>query len=232
MPQDWSNYTRPAPPQIDPNLFKDDIRAKDSRATKADHFNAQFQKVLGAGTDYANYLTSEETARYNASNQTLMEGAKAFAKPSMNDQDIARMFSGYADRGAIDYSRNLGQLRTTLGGSGVTGGGWAGGQQGRYAAAMMASLTDATRTLYEKRIDADMHDRTERWLAQQAVAAGQAREPSAIGIDWISKALGSITDKRSVDVNESAARHAADATKSAGWMGLAGNAIGAIGAFA
>lgn len=250
MPNDWAQYgawqkahqsgalgkDANGAPQLDPQMFATPPIpggwANAARSTKADAFSEQFGGILTAGTNYANYLTSEETRRYNQSNATLADAATRFDKPSMNDQDIARMFSGYADKSAMDYSKSLGQLRTTMGGSGVTGGGWAGGQQGRFAAARMASMTDATRTLYEKRIDADMHDRMDRWLAQQAVAAGQARDPSIVGLDWLGKALGSVTDKYAMDTQASAARHAADDAKTAGYFDLAKGAIGAVGAFA
>lgn len=230
MPNDWSQYA--APPTLDRSLFDQPTNDNWARSTKRQAYSDQFSKILGAGTDYANYLTGEETRRYNESNATLRNAASRFDKPSMTDQDIERQFSGYGDKAAMDYSKNLGQLRTTLGGSGVTGGGWAGGQQGRFAAAHMASMTDATRTLYEKRIDSDMKDRMDRWMAQQAVAAGQAREPSMVALDWTQYALNAITGKRGLDEQASAQYHAEKDAKTAGWFDLAKGAIGAAGAFA
>ncbi len=234
MPTDWANYSsqrtqgfRQTPggaPELNPDIF---------RAPKEKTFTGQFSSILGAGTDYANYLTSEETNRYNLSNATLQNAAARFDKPSMTDEDIARQFSGYADKSSIDYSKNLSNLRTTMGGSGVTGGGWAGGQQGRFAAARMASLTDATRSLYEKRIDSDMHDRMDRWLAQQAVAAGQAREPSIVGLDWLGKAMGDVTSKYAIDQQAKAASKASKAASSGGWLDVIGKVAGAaVTAFA
>jgi hypothetical protein len=104
--------------------------------------------------------------------------------------------------------------------------------QGRFAASRMASLTDATRSLYEKRVESDMQDRMDRWMAQQAVAAGQAKDPSVVGLDWMQYALGAMTDKQGLDQQASAAFHAEKAAKTAGWMDLLGKGIGAAGALA
>lgn len=216
------------PPQIDSSLFKlPDNYAKSARETKAQFFQNQLSTILGQGTDYANYLTGEETRRYNESNAVLGEGRKAFDKPSMTDQDVARMFSGAADRAAYDFNANLSGLRAKMGATGRTGGGFDAGMGARYRAMRSASLTDATRSLYEKRIDADMQDRRERWAADQALAAGIGRDPSIVGLDWLGQAGTATLGAMGIEQQRSAAKDAANASKQGAKMSGVGQIAGA-----
>lgn len=209
-----------APPQIDPSLF-----------TNGTYFKNQVGGILKQGTDYANYLSKEETRRYNESNATLQAGRAAFDKPSMTDQDVARQFSGAADKAARDFNQSLQVQRAKMGMSGRTGGGFDAGLAARYRASRSNSLTDATRALYEKRIDADMQDRRERWMADQAVAAGQARDPSIIGLDWLGQAGTATLGAYGIEQQAVAANDAAKAQESAGKMSGIGGIVGAgIGA--
>ena len=217
-----------APPQIDPGLFK--LPAgfqKSARETKYATFQNQLGNVLSAGTNYANYLGGEETRRYNESNAKLQQGRAAFDKPSLTDQDIARMYSGAADKAAGDFNQNLQGQRAKMGATGRTGGGFDAGLTARYRAARSASLTDATRSLYEKRIDTDMQDRRERWMADQAVAAGQGRDPSIVGLDWLGQAATASLGAMGIDQQRSAAKDAANASKDAAKMSGIGSVANA-----
>lgn len=217
-----------APPQINPSLFQTQPGwAKSSRQTKRQQAHDQLQGILGAGTDYANYLTATETDRYNKSNKILADGAAAFDKPSLTDQDINRMYSGASDRANRDFSANLASQRAAMGQAGTSGGGFSQGAVARYSAARAASLTDARRSLYEKRIETDMADRAARWSAQQSLAAGVSRDPSIVGLDWLGQAGSMALGEQGLEAQRSAAKDAANAAKSAGWMNLAGSLAGA-----
>lgn len=217
-----------APPTIDPGLFQLPANfGKSARETKYQTFQNQLSNILGAGTNYANYLSGEETRRYNQSNATLENAAAAFKVPSLTDQDIARMYSGAADRSAADFNANLAGLRAKMGATGRTGGGFDQGLAARYRAQRSASLTDAKRSLYEKRIDAQMNDRMQLWAANQAVAAGQARDPSIVGLDWLGQAGTMSLGAMGIDQQRSAAKDAAKASEKAGKMSGIGQVAGA-----
>jgi len=201
-------------PVIDPGIFTSGGSMKD-----------QLGRILSTGTDYANYLTGEETRRYNESNATLASGRAAFNKPSMNEQDIARMFSGASDKAAAGFNEGMGALRNRMGATGRTGGGFDAGLAARYRAQRSASLTDATRSLYEKQIDVDMQDRRERWMADQAVAQGQGRDPSIVGLDWLGQAGTATLGMAGIEAQSEAARQAAQAQKKASKMSGIGGVV-------
>ncbi len=217
-----------APPPIDPGMFRlPEGFAKKARSEKYGVFQNRLGDILGAGTDIANATSAEETRRYNESNDTLRNAAAAFRVPSMNDQDVARQFSGAADRSAIDFNANLQGLRAKMGATGRTGGGFDAGLAARYRASRSNSLTDARRSLYEKQIETKMADRMQLWAANQAVAAGQARDPSIVGLDWLGNAATATLGAMGIDQQRSAAKDAANASKDAAKMGGIGQIAGA-----
>ncbi len=101
------------PPRISPDLFKQSPGwAHSARESKRQEAHDQLQGILGAGTDYANYLTATETSRYGEARDVLAKGAAAFDKPSLTDQDVNRMYSGSSDRANQDFSAAASAERT------------------------------------------------------------------------------------------------------------------------
>ncbi len=190
-------------------------------------------KILGEGSNYANWITATEGKRYDESLDNTKTGAAAFDKPSLTDRDIARQYSGASDKAASAFRGNIGALRSQLGQSGQTGGGFSAGLAARYESNRQASLTDATRSLYEKRIDSDMNDRMARWQANQAVSSSIARDPSIAGLDWLGTAGTMALGEKGIDAQSASAAAAAKASKKSGKMSAGGNIISsAIGAIA
>lgn len=233
-PSSWITYAGPAfgtpvgdwqrgAPNIDPRLF----------TQPAGDIHQQLGNVLGTGTELANWITNEEQRRYQESLGLLQQGAKAFDTPSMTDLDIRRQFGQSADAAARTMQGNLGNLRSALGSAGVgTDSGLAAGLATGYEARRQASLTDATRSLYEKRVEVGQQDRAAKWLAQQAVAAQMGKDPSVIGLDWLGSAATAGLGLYGIDAQLKAAHEAAKAQETAGCMSMIGSlggaAIGAI----
>ena len=184
--------------------------------------------LLGQGTKYVNWLAEEEERRGAKAEGILGAAAERAAKPSMTDADIDRMFGADSDTAARAYTDNLRGLRSALGGAGVTGGGRAQGLAVGFEAQRQRILTDARRSLYEKRVQSDMMDRAARLQADMAHAAQVARDPSVAVIDWLGTAGGAILDKYGIDKQAAAAKSAAKASKQSGKMSGAGSIIGSI----
>lgn len=228
----YTDYLSPqtmAPPTLDPDLFQTPENfAKSARVVKEQKFQEQLDSLLRAGTGYANYLTATETSRYGQSLGTLRRGASQFDKPTLTDQDIARMFSGSADTAGRELRANMGELRSYLGKSGSLGGNFGAAQAVNFEAKRLASITDARRALYEKRIDYDLNDRMARWNASQAVAAAEGRDPSVVGLDWLTQAGAMALGGRGLQMQASATRHAEDAAKDAAMYSLGGQVFGGL----
>lgn len=205
-------------PQVNPDLFSSKMS-----------FDERLNSIFGTGTKYANWITAEETARHQAGLKNMQEGVKAFDKPSLTDQDIAREMSGASDKASIQARGNVQQLRGQLGANGMGGNSnYAAGLVARYGAQRQASITDARRSLYEKRVDTDMQDRAQKWMAQQAVTAEMEKDPSMVGLDWLGSAGTGTLMKYGIDAEAKAAKDAADAQEKAGVMGMIGGIAGAI----
>ena len=190
-------------------------------------FRSSIDDILAKGGAMAKGIGDEERRRYDASLSTLTAGAAAFDRPSMTDQDISRMYSGAAEAAGAGFQKNMGNLRQYIGATGQIGGGHAASLATNYEAMRLASLTDATRSLYEKRIETDMADRAAKWSARQAVAAAQARDPSMVEMDWLGASATTKMTSEGIIANYVNATKAAKASKSAGQMGMWGSLIGA-----
>lgn len=219
-----------AAPQLDRGIFKlPDRFGKAARETKTDYFAKSINDILGAGTDYANWITATEEGRRTEAIGTLKEGAAAFDKSPLSREDIASIYSGQSDRAARTYKGNLHDLRASLGATGVgPDSGYATAMASRYEANRQASLTDATKSLLEKRIDLDVNNRLSQWSAKQAIAARQASDPSVIGLDWLGQAGTILEGEQGIIAQGSAARHAEDAAKQAGTMSAIGSGVSGL----
>lgn len=184
------------------------------------------------GSKYVDWLADEETRRYDESAGIARSAMHDFDKPSMTDADIRTQFAGGADEAAREFNANMRGLRTSLGGAGVTGGARAQGQAINYGAQMNRVLIDTRRQLYEKRVQADMLDRTAKFQAEMAAANAINQAPSAAPMDWLGQMGSTILDKYTIDRQAIAAKQAAKASKKAGQMDFLGKLEGAaIGAF-
>lgn len=192
-------------------------------------FRGVIDRILSEGGNMAGRIEKEEQRRYSDSLDVLKRGAGRFAAPTLTDQDIQRMFSGAADSAGRDYRANMGNLRSELGMSGQTGNsGQAQAAARRYKAMRAAALTDAQRSLYEKRIETDTMDRQARWAADQVVASGIARDPSMIGMDWLGASGTLAMTGYAADQQAKAARENADAQRDAGLMSGIGGALSGL----
>jgi hypothetical protein len=143
----------------------------------------------------------------------------------MTDADIQRQFGAGADEAARGYNANLKNLRTTMGGAGVTGGARAQGQAINFEAQRQRILTDTRRSLYEKRVQTDMMDRSQRFSAEVALANQVGRDPSTAPMDWLGTGANAAMGLYGIEAGQQAAKKLAKAQKNAGWASLAGDVI-------
>lgn len=199
-----------------------------------DDLHEQIQQILTSGRLKASDIERQENERYGRSNEILAKGRASLDKPWLTDQDIARQFSGASDVAARTYSSGLHDVRAELGATGVgPNSGYAQARASRYARDRARSLTDATRSLYEKRVDMDVNQTMSQWAADQVQAAGISRDPSMIGMDWLGVEGNLALGEGGIHAEMDAAKNTAKANKQAGEMGLLGSVIsGVAGIFA
>jgi hypothetical protein len=209
----------------DDNPFKPRRRTNDW----LDELDIGVDTILDRGWQEAKRIEGQENQRYSASVDTLRQGASQFDKPSMTDRDIRRQFSGMADKSARDFRANFSDLRAGLGASGVgPGSGYASSLARGYAAKRAGSITDATMSLYDKRVEADQWDKMARWGASQAVASGIAQDPSAIALDWLGAAGTLELGRGGIHGAKYGAKKAGEAAEQAGMMSALGSGFGGL----
>jgi len=185
--------------------------------------------ILDFGSGYVDWLSAEEEKRGQAAEDILRQGVARFDKPSMTDADIQRQFGAGADEAARGYNENLKNLRTTMGGAGITGGARAQGQAINFEAQRQRILTDTRRSLYEKRVQTDMMDRSQRFSAEVALANQVGRDPSTAAIDWLGTGANAAMGLYGIEAGQNAAKKAASAQKQAGLMSGIGGLLGGLG---
>jgi hypothetical protein len=189
-------------------------------------FNDQ---VIDFGGKYVDWIAQQEESRGAAAEDIVRRAAAGFDAPSMSDRDIQRMATTAGDRSAREFKSNMGNLRSYLGGAGVTGGGVAAQLATNYEAQRQAVLTDATRSLYEKKVAADAADRAARFNAQLQVANIVGRDPSVAPMDWLTTAAGlRLGEFATIEQLEEAAR-ARKASERAGVMSGIGGVLSGLG---
>ena len=184
--------------------------------------------ILDFGSGYVDWLSNEEERRGQAAEDILRQGVARFDNPSMSDADIQRQFGSGADEAARGYNANLKNLRSVLGGAGVTGGARAQGQAINFEAQRQRILTDTRRSLYEKQVQTDMMDRQQRFSAEMALAAQVGRDPSVATMDWLGTGANTAMGLYGIEAGQNAAKSAAKAQKQAGIMGAVGSVLGGI----
>lgn len=186
-------------------------------------------KSIDYGSEYVDWISAEEERRGQAAEDIVRGAASAFDKPSMTDQDISRMMTTAGDRSAREFKSNMGNLRSYLGGAGVTGGGVAAQLGTNYEAQRQGVLTDATRSLFEKRVAQDALDRQARFNAQLQVAGIVGRDPSTAPMDWLTTASSlRLGEFSTIEQLQEAAR-ARKASERAGVMSGIGGILGGLG---
>lgn len=184
--------------------------------------------ILDFGSGYVDWLSNEEERRGQAAEDILRQGVARFDKPSMSDADIQRQFGSGADEAARGYNANLKNLRSVLGGAGVTGGARAQGQAINFEAQRQRILTDTRRSLYEKQVQTDMMDRQQRFSAEMALAAQVGRDPSVATMDWLGTGANTAMGLYGIEAGQNSAKKQASAQKQAGIMGAVGSILGGI----
>lgn len=184
--------------------------------------------ILDFGSEYVDWLSNEEERRGQAAEDILRAGADRFKTPSMSDADIQRQFGSGADEAARGYNANLKNLRSTMGGAGVTGGARAQGQAINFEAQRQRILTDTRRSLYEKRVQTDMMDRQQRFSAEVALAQQVGRDPSVATMDWLGTGANAAMGLYGIEAGQQAAKANAKAQKKAGKASGAAGIVDAV----
>jgi len=246
---DWLNFgnhgqqapTATADEEGDGGYVRDGYATPGQRPTFADAGSGLFRKegkewwkdvagdILDFGSGYVDWLSAEEERRGQASEDILRSASAKFDKPSMTDADIQRQFGAGADEAARGYNANLKDLRTAMGGAGVTGGARAQGQAVNFAAQMNRVLVDTRKSLYEKRVQTDMMDRAQKFSAEVALAAQVGRDPSVATMDWLGTGANTAMGLYGIEAGQNAAKKLANAQEKAGWASAIGNAIPGLG---
>lgn len=190
--------------------------------------NKQIQGILGFGSNYTDWIANTEEKRGQEKEDILRNASAAFDKPSMTDADISKQFGQAAGTSARDFNANMHNLRTGLGGAGITGGGRAQGQAIGYEAARQAVLTNTRASLYARRVETDMLDRAAKFQAEMAVANQVGRDPSVAPMDWLGTAGSTILDKYGIDKTAENAKRLAKSQESNGLLSILGDVAGAV----
>lgn len=197
----------------------------------ADDLHATIEDITTRGTNKATSIEQEEMRRRAESLGTLRGVSSSLDTPWMSDLDSRRAFAAKSDQTNRDYSKNLQGLRTAVGASGVApDSGMVDALASRYAAQRAGSLTDATLSLYEKRVDLDVQRRLAKIGAETAIAQKQGEDPSMIGMDWLANSGTLALGEAGVNAQIDAAKTAAKAGKKSGFEQVL-SALPVIGGF-
>lgn len=191
---------------------------KPAKRNWADDLHNTVQDITARGDVKSSAIEAEEQRRRQESLATLKGASASLDQPWLTDLDIRRMYTGKSNDINRTFRGNMQGLRTAVGASGVApDSGAVSALADRYAASRSASLTDATLSLYEKRIDLDVQRRLAKIAAENNVAAKQGEDPSMIGMDWLGASGNLALGEGSVYAGLDAAKTAAKAGKKSGF---------------
>lgn len=169
-------------------------------------------EALADAGDEAFRIRDEEERRGQAAEDLLRNEFSNANRPTMADEDIARMFTTQADAAGRTQLDQEAGLRSAMGANGIQGGGYAQGILTSFENQRIGTVTDARRSLAISKAQSDANDRLNRFKNAQVLAAQVGRDPSVAGSDFLNDAAGIQLGRYAADRQAAAADHAADNT--------------------
>lgn len=187
------------------------------------------QKIVGAGSQQAFGLDKVVEGRGRAAEDLVRGALEKSSGPAMSQQDQDLAFAAEADRVGQGFNDDMASLRNYLGGSGITGGGYAAGLASQYQLARAGQITDARRSLQLEAAKMNTAKKMADFNNTLSLASIVNRDPSMIGMDWTQNILDLRLQQQGVEKQDRAAREQAKAAKKAGTMQGIGSILGAVG---
>ncbi len=192
-------------------------------------YELSIEKILGAGAQQAGAIDDVVESRGRAAEDVVRNALAASSGPAMSQQDIDLAFGAEADRVGQGFNDDMASLRNYLGGSGVTGGGYAAGLASQAQLARMGQITDAKRSLQLEAAKMNTAKKMADFNNTLSLASIVNRDPSMVGMDWTQNILDLRMQQQGVEKQDRAAREQAKAAKKAGQLQGIGSIFSAIG---
>lgn len=191
-------------------------------------YELSIEKILGAGSQQAGALDKVVEGRGQAAEDLVRGALAASSGPAMTQKDQDLAFASEADRVGQGFNDDISSVRNYLGGSGITGGGYAAGLASQYQMARMGQITDARRSLQLEAAKMNTAKKMADFNNTLSLASIVNRDPSMLGMDWTQNILDLRMQQQGVEKQDRAAREQAKAAKSAGQMAGIGSIAGAV----
>lgn len=192
-------------------------------------YELSIEKILGAGAQQAGALDKVVEGRGRAAEDLVRGALEKSSGPAMSQQDQDLAFAAEADRVGQGFNDDMASLRNYLGGSGITGGGYAAGLASQYQLARAGQITDARRSLQLEAAKMNTAKKMADFNNTLSLASIVNRDPSMIGMDWTQNILDLRMQQQGVEKQDRAAREQAKAAKKAGTLQGVGSILGAVG---
>lgn len=183
---------------------------------------------LGGAGDEAMRLQNQAESSKGGATSFLQDAFQQASAPSITDAQISNLFGQQSDQAGKQFLSNMGNLRSYLGGMGVTGGGLAGGLASGVEMQRLGQVTDAKRGLMIEKARSDALDKARNFANAQSVAGAMGRDPSTFYMDYLSDALGIRLGQSGIEAQLAAAKAQAKAAKGAGKASGGGDVLGEI----
>ena len=188
--------------------------------------------ALQQGFNEATRIGGVEEQRGQEAEDIIRQAGDAANKPTISEQDISRMFGQVSDTSGNEFMGHLQNLRSMLGESGITGGGYAAGIAASLEASRLNANVGGMTSVLLKKSAADAQDRYNVYQRQGDLAKQVQRDPSMAFSDFLQQLTGVRLAQQEISANDAASKRAAHATEQAGKMSmigqLGGGLIGAI----
>lgn len=184
--------------------------------------------AIGLAGEEARNVTNEENRRFFEQSDFLGQEFDNANKPTFSQGDIERFFGSALDRIGGDTAQLQSNVRESLGQSGVRGG-EAAGLSAAVELQRLGQITGARRDLEVFKANADRQDAIDRWGRSLGLASYRSQSPSTFFSDFASSNVNTQLALYGIDKQDEAAKRAADASESAGALGLFGDIIGFAG---
>lgn len=194
-------------------------------------YELSIEKILGAGAQQAGALDDVIESRGQQAEDLVRKSLAETSGPAMSQKDIDLGFAQEADRVGQGFNDDMASLRNYLGGSGITGGGYAAGLASQYQLARVGQITDARRSLTLEAAKMNTAKKMADFNNTLSLASIVNRDPAMVGMDWTQNILDLRMQQQGVEKQDRAAREQAKAAKKAGTMQGIGSILGAVGGF-
>ena len=192
-------------------------------------YELSIEKILGAGGQQAAGLDRVIEKRGQDAENVIRDALAASSGPAMSQQDIDQTFAQDADRVGQGFNDDIASVRNYLGGSGITGGGYAAGLASQYQMARMGQITDARRSLQLEAAKMNTAKKMADFNNTLSLASIVNRDPAMVGMDWTQNILDLRMQQQGVEKQDRASREQAKAAKKAGNMAAIGQGLGIAG---